>query len=81
MVKKTGLGKGMAALLSDADEEATAAAGHGPPVDSRRYGPVSRDRLVARAWLRYGPPSRIGRLDTAVRPPVVPLAADPAERP
>ncbi len=31
-------------------------------VDSRRYGPVGLDRLVARAWFRYGPDSRIGRL-------------------
>jgi signal peptidase I len=31
--------------------------------DSRRYGPVGLDRLVARAWFRYGPPDRIGRLD------------------
>ncbi len=31
-------------------------------VDSRRYGPVDADDLVARAWFRYGPPGRIGRL-------------------
>jgi len=31
-------------------------------IDSRRYGPVGLDRLVARAWFRYGPPQRIGRL-------------------
>ena len=31
-------------------------------VDSRRYGPVGLDRLVARAWFRYWPPRRIGRL-------------------
>ncbi|TMD28713.1 MAG: hypothetical protein E6I94_07980 [Chloroflexi bacterium] len=31
-------------------------------IDSRRYGPVSVDRLVARAWFRYGPLGRIGRL-------------------
>jgi signal peptidase I len=30
--------------------------------DSRHYGPVGLDRLVARAWFRYGPPRRIGRL-------------------
>lgn len=29
--------------------------------DSRHYGPVGLDRLVARAWFRYGPASRIGR--------------------
>ena len=31
-------------------------------IDSRRYGPVQLDRLVGRAWFRYGPPGRIGRL-------------------
>ena len=30
--------------------------------DSRGYGPVELDRLVARAWFRYGPRGRIGRL-------------------
>jgi hypothetical protein len=30
--------------------------------DSRHYGPVSVDRLVGRAWFRYGPPRRVGRL-------------------
>lgn len=55
-------------LLSDADAALTAAAGHGGPIDSRRYGPVSVDRLVARAWLRYGPVARAGRLDASPRP-------------
>jgi signal peptidase I len=32
-------------------------------VDSRRYGPVPLDRLVGRAWFRYGPRERIARLD------------------
>jgi hypothetical protein len=49
-------------LTSDADESTTAAAGSGPPIDSRFYGPVHRDRLVARAWFRYWPPSRFGRV-------------------
>lgn len=31
-------------------------------VDSRRYGPVELDRLVARAWLRYGPGGRARKL-------------------
>lgn len=31
-------------------------------VDSRAYGPLDADDLVARAWFRYGPPGRIGRL-------------------
>jgi signal peptidase I len=49
-------------LLSDATAEATAAAGHGPPVDSRRYGPVPIELLVGRAWFRYAPIRRIGRI-------------------
>jgi signal peptidase I len=35
-------------------------------VDSRRYGPVELDRLVARAWYRYGPRGRMGRLERSV---------------
>ena len=31
-------------------------------LDSRRYGPVPLDALVGRAWFRYGPVSRIGRI-------------------
>ena len=31
-------------------------------LDSRAYGPLDADALVARAWFRYGPPGRIGRL-------------------
>jgi hypothetical protein len=31
-------------------------------IDSRRYGPVRLDALVGRAWFRYGPVKRIGRL-------------------
>ena len=31
-------------------------------IDSRRYGPVALDALVGRAWLRYGPMGRAGRL-------------------
>ncbi len=34
----------------------------GRSIDSRAYGPVSADRLVARAWFRYWPAGRIGRL-------------------
>jgi signal peptidase I len=49
-------------LVSDADEAATAAAGFGPPVDSRRYGPVPIELLVGRVWFRYGPPRRFGRV-------------------
>ena len=40
----------------------TAAAGFGDPVDSRRYGPVQLDLLVGRAWFRYAPLPRIGRI-------------------
>jgi signal peptidase I len=49
-------------LLSDATEADATAAGAGPPIDSRRYGPVPLDLLVARAWFRYAPMQRIGRL-------------------
>jgi signal peptidase I len=49
-------------LLADATDEATDAAGHGPPIDSRRYGPVPVALLVGRVWLRYGPWRRFGRL-------------------
>jgi signal peptidase I len=31
--------------------------------DSRSYGPVGLDRLLARAWFRYGPRERAGRLE------------------
>lgn len=34
----------------------------GGSIDSRTYGPLDADALVARAWFRYGPPRRIGRL-------------------
>jgi signal peptidase I len=30
--------------------------------DSRDYGPVGQDRLLARAWFRYAPAGRTGRL-------------------
>jgi signal peptidase I len=30
--------------------------------DSRAYGPVPFSRYVGRAWFRYGPPRRIGRV-------------------
>jgi signal peptidase I len=56
------LGADEAWLLSDADEAAAAEVGHGTPIDSRLYGPVPVELLVGRVWLRYGPPSRIGRL-------------------
>ncbi|TME83252.1 MAG: signal peptidase I [Chloroflexi bacterium] len=40
-------------LLGDADARS---------IDSRRYGPVSLDRLIGRAWFRYAPIRRFGRL-------------------
>jgi len=49
-------------LLSDASDETVAKSGFGPPVDSRRYGPVPLELLVARAWLRYAPLNRFGRI-------------------
>ena len=48
-------------LIADASEEAAAAAGFGPPIDSRRFGPVPVALLVGRVWFRYGPWRRIGR--------------------
>jgi len=47
-------------LGADASVETAAAAGFGVPRDSRRYGPVPLDLLVARAWLRYAPLRRLG---------------------
>ena len=49
-------------LLSDASDAALMAAGLGEPVDSRRYGPVPLDLLIGRAWFRYAPLGRIGRI-------------------
>ena len=43
------LGPGEAWLLGDAPADS---------VDSREYGAVNVDRLVGRAWLRYGPVGR-----------------------
>lgn len=56
-------------LMSDATDADLLAAGAGQPVDSRRYGPVPVESLVGRAWFRYGPLRRIGRLvSQAARP-------------
>lgn len=49
-------------LTSDASDEVAAEAGHGPPVDSRRYGPVPVELLVGRVWFRYAPLRRAGRI-------------------
>jgi signal peptidase I len=56
------LGEDEAWLLGDATDEALEAAGHGAAVDSRRYGPVPVEALMGRAWFRYGPARRLGRL-------------------
>ena len=56
------LGSDEAWLLSDASDADLLAAGAGRPVDSRRYGPVPVEALVGRAWFRYGPVGRIGRI-------------------
>jgi signal peptidase I len=49
-------------LLSDSSPETTAAQGFGDPIDSRVYGPVPVELLVGRAWFRYAPLRRIGRI-------------------
>jgi len=56
------LGDDEAWLRSDANDAELMAAGLGEPVDSRRYGPVPVDLLVGRAWFRYAPIRRIGRI-------------------
>jgi signal peptidase I len=55
------LGDDEAWLIGDATDTELTAAGHGAANDSRRYGPVTLDALVGRAWFRYGPAARIGR--------------------
>jgi signal peptidase I len=56
------LGPDEAWLLSDANDAELMAAGLGEPVDSRRYGPVPIELLVGRAWFRYAPLRRVGRI-------------------
>ena len=56
-------------LLSDASEALSVAAGFGPPIDSRRFGPVSVDRLVGSVLFRYAPLRRFGRIAPAPRAP------------
>jgi signal peptidase I len=53
-------------LTADADPPTAATAGFGPPVDSSRFGPVPLELLVGRAWFRYAPLRRIGRLPRIV---------------
>ncbi len=45
-------------------------------VDSRVYGPVDLDALVGRAWFRYGPPARAGRLRARSGPQRAHLPSD-----
>ena len=52
-------------LLADASDEEAASAGFGPPIDSRRYGPVPVGLLVGRVWFRYAPWRRLGRVPGA----------------
>ncbi|MBI3746978.1 MAG: hypothetical protein HY264_10755 [Chloroflexi bacterium] len=56
------IGADEAWLEADATVADAQAAGYGPPIDSNRFGPVPVSQLVGRAWFRYGPPGRIGRL-------------------
>ena len=49
-------------LLSDASRDEAAVRGYGDPIDSRVYGPVPVELLVGRAWFRYAPVRRIGRI-------------------
>jgi signal peptidase I len=49
-------------LISDASRDETAARGFGDPIDSRVYGPVPVELLVGRAWFRYAPWRRLGRI-------------------
>jgi signal peptidase I len=56
-------------LAGDATDAELEAAGAGAAIDSRRYGPVSVDALVGRAWFRYWPVRRAGRIARARRVP------------
>jgi signal peptidase I len=59
-------------LLADASDATAAAAGQGPPIDSRRFGPVPVSLLVGRVWFRYAPLRRLGRIDRVSAPPAEP---------
>ena len=64
------MGDDEAWLRGDASDDDLAAAGRGTAIDSRRYGPVPVDALLARVWFRYGPsPRRIGMLSRRRKPP------------
>jgi signal peptidase I len=55
-------------LIGDAADADLEAAGHGTAVDSRRYGPVTVDALVARAWFRYWPIHRLRAIGLSPAP-------------
>jgi len=52
-------------LVGDASDDALQEGRYGPAMDSRSYGPVAAGALVARAWFRYWPRRRIGRIGAA----------------
>ena len=56
------LGPGEAWVMADADEKAAASVGSGPPIDSRRYGPVDAEDLIGQVLFRYAPLRRLGRI-------------------
>lgn len=56
------IGSDEAWLEADASPDQAAAMGFGPPLDSSRFGPVPVSQLVGRAWFRYGPLRRVGRI-------------------
>lgn len=56
------LGPDEAWLEADATAEVASVAGFGAPIDSNQFGPVPVELLVGRAWFRYAPRGRIGRL-------------------
>ena len=56
------LSAGEAWLEADASPDIAADAGFGAPIDSDRFGPIPVELLVGRAWFRYGPWRRIGRI-------------------
>ena len=56
------LGPGEAWLTADADEKAAASVGSGPPVDSKRFGPVDVADLIGSVLFRYAPLRRFGRI-------------------
>jgi signal peptidase I len=63
------LGEDEAWLSADADEKTAASVGFGPPIDSRRFGPVGAEDLVGQVLFRYWPPGRIGRIPRRLSSP------------